>query len=655
MCGISGVWNSQQLELSSLIQKMNQSLTHRGPNSNGQWISETDNLGFGHTRLAIIDTSENGNQPMHSSSHRFVIVFNGEIYNHLDLREEINLISKSSVWNSHSDTETILASLEIWGVKKTLEKLLGMFAMAIWDNSSKKLYLARDRAGEKPLYYFQSNGIVCFASEPKAFFSIPYFSYMTSINSAAVEEYIKYSYVPDSIGIFESMKKVEPGTFLSFDDVFKEPSKELYWSFENLISASKKIKYKQPINIYERELEDILSNVIRSQMLSDVPIGCFLSGGIDSSLVTLLMQRNSSRPIQTFSIGFKESRFNESQYAAEISNYLDTNHTEFIVKEEDIIRVIPNLPMIYDEPFADSSQLPTILLSKLARDQVTVALTGDGGDEVFGGYNRHIFGPKLWKLLAITPSWLKVALAKSMSLLNIVRYQDKKFANNLIRKIGLPITFIERLAVMQRALEEAKNFQELHLILASAFSNPQDFINLSNFNFHVVDFDYIFKNSELSYAEQMMAFDTVSYLRGDILVKVDRASMHSSLETRAPFLDKRIIEYSWQIPIEYKIDGKSGKKILRNILNKHIPKALTDRPKQGFSIPINQWLRGELFDWANQLLSEERLNEYKLVNADSAQKLWQEHNSLNANHGQQLWTILMLQSWFEHYSASLTT
>ncbi len=651
MCGISGIWNSRKLELSNLIQEMNKSLAHRGPDSHGQWLNDDCNIGFGHTRLAIIDTSKNGSQPMHSSSDRFVIVFNGEIYNHLDLREEINSITKSVIWKGFSDTETILASLEVWGVKNTLEKLCGMFAMAIWDDRKKKLYLARDRAGEKPLYYFQSNGLVCFASEPKAFFSIPHFSEIISIDPSALAGYIKYSYVPDSIGIFRSMEKVQPGTITCFDDVFKKPKTEFYWSFKNLISASRKINNKKTLN-YEEDCENILSKVIRSQMLSDVPIGSFLSGGIDSSLVTMLMQRNASRPIKTFSIGFKESRFNESEYAADISNFLETEHTEFIVKEEDILEIVPSLASIYDEPFADSSQLPTILLSKLARDQVTVALTGDGGDEVFGGYNRHIFGPKLWKLLVFMPSWIKVALAKAISLSNIIRHQDQKFVNNLIRMTGLPITFIERIAVMQRALEEAENFQELHLVLASAFSNPQDYINFSNLNFQTDDFGYIFQNSELSHAEQMMAFDTVSYLRGDILVKVDRASMHSSLETRAPFLDKRIIEYSWQMPIKHKIDGKMGKKILRKILNKHIPQSLTDRPKQGFSIPINKWLRGELFEWADKLLCEEKLIEHKLINSQSVQKLWHEHNSLKANHGQQLWTILMLQSWLEHHAST---
>lgn len=653
MCGLSGVWNTQNIDLDTLMPMMNESLHHRGPDSQNFWVGENHTLALGHTRLAIMDTSENGSQPMRSFSDRYVIVFNGEIYNHLEIRNELQHINQSISWKSHSDTETILTSVELWGIKKTLEKICGMFAFALWDSKEKKLYLARDRAGEKPLYYFQSNGLILFASEPKAFFKLHNFSDLTSFNESSIAEFLKYSYVPDSVSIFKSMSKVEPGTFISFDSVISDPDVSSYWSFKELISNKSIQENSQSLAFYEKKLEEVLSTVVCSQMLSDVPIGSFLSGGIDSSLVTMLMQRNSSRPIQTFSIGFNEDRFNESKYAAEISEFLSTNHTEFIVSESDILDIIPNLAKIYDEPFADSSQLPTILLSKLARKKVTVALTGDGGDEIFGGYNRHIFGPKLWRVLSLCPSWTKLLLAKIITISNVTKFHDKKFVNKLIKKIGLPITIIERISVIKRALEEAKTFQDLHLVLASAFSHPNDLIKLANHESCFTDFSFIFKNNSLSDSEKMMAFDTVSYLRGDILVKVDRASMHSSLETRAPFLDKRVIEFSWQIPIEHKIDGRIGKKILRNILDKNIPQTLTNRPKQGFSIPLDKWLRGELFDWANQLLSEKKLNEFRTLNVKPIQRLWNEHNSLKANHGQQLWTILMLQSWLEHRNGML--
>ena len=654
MCGFSGVWNTNQLDLDNIIPSMNESLIHRGPDMQNFWISEDKTLGLGHTRLAIIDISDNGSQPMHSFSYRYTVVFNGEIYNHLDLRQELASEHPSILWKGHSDTETLLTSIEFWGVKIAITKLCGMFSIAIWDSQDQKLYLARDRVGEKPLYYFQSDGLLLFASEPKAFLRIPHFNKLLSIDQRAVSEFLKFSYVPDSISIFNSMKKVEPGSIISFSDVHSEPRKYDYWSFNQVISNDDRLINKKSALSYEQELEDILSSVIHSQMLSDVAIGSFLSGGIDSSMVTMLMQRNSTRPIQTFSIGFKEARFNESEYAADIANFLKTDHTEFIVSESDIIEIIPNLPKIYDEPFADSSQLPTILLSKLAKEKVTVALTGDGGDEIFGGYNRHAFGPQLWKILSFFPAWMKAMISKTISLLDIIKYQDSKFTNRLIEKIGLPITLLERVAVIQRALEEARTFQDLHLILASAFSNPNDLLKLRNHEFFRGEYDFIFQNSNLSHSEQMMAFDTITYLPGDILVKVDRASMHSSLETRAPFLDKRVIEYSWKIPIEYKIEGRTGKKILRNILDKNIPKELTDRPKQGFSIPIDKWLRGELFDWADRLLSEEKLNELNILNFQSIHKLWQEHNLLKANHGQQLWTILMLQSWLEHHNGKIS-
>ena len=650
MCGISGVWNTNQLDLDKILPSMNESLIHRGPDMQSFWISADSTLGLGHTRLAIIDTSDNGSQPMHSFSGRYTVVFNGEIYNHLDLRKELELKNPSILWKGHSDTETLLTSIEFWGIETSITKLCGMFSMAIWDSQDQILYLARDRVGEKPLYYFQSDGLLIFASEPKAFFRIPQINELLSIDQGAVSEFLKFSYVPDSMSIYDSMKKVEPGSVISFSNIYSTPKKYDYWSFNQVISNDDRLTNKKSSLFYEQELEEILSSVVHSQMLSDVEIGSFLSGGIDSSMVTMLMQRNSTRPIQTFSIGFKEARFNESEYAADIANFLKTDHTEFIVSESDILEIIPNLAKIYDEPFADSSQLPTILLSKLAKEKVTVALTGDGGDEIFGGYNRHTFGPKLWKILLFFPAWMRAMISRTISLIDIIKYQDSKFANMLITKIGLPITLLERVAVIQRALEEANTFHDLHVILASAFSDTNGLLALRTHAFFRGDYDFIFQNSKLSYAEQMMAFDTITYLPGDILVKVDRASMHSSLETRAPFLDKRVIECSWNIPIEHKIAGRTGKKILRNILDKNIPKKLTDRPKQGFSIPIDKWLRGELFNWADCLLSEEKLNELNILNFQSIHKLWQDHILLKANHGQQLWTILMLQSWLEHHN-----
>ena len=629
---------------------MNLSLHHRGPDDTNYWISPDQMLAFGHNRLAIIDTSENGSQPMLSHSKRYVIVFNGEIYNHLELRKELELVNHSLSWRGHSDTETILAGFEIWGIQKTISKMFGMFAMAIWDHQNKILSLTRDRIGEKPLYYFQSNDLLTFASEPKAFFNVEDFKSQTAIDQGAIYEFLKFSYVPDSSSIFQSVHKVKPGTILSFGNIHSTPEEFCYWSMSEVISTKKRDTNHNSQSFYEEGLESTLSSVIQSQMISDVPIGSFLSGGIDSTLITLLMQKSSSIPVQTFSIGFKEARFNESEYAADIAHFLKTNHTEFIVDEMDILNIIPSLPEIYDEPFADSSQLPTILLSKLAKENVTVALTGDGGDEVFGGYNRHIFGPKLWKLLSFFSPRVKIILSRMISFLNVVKYQDTALIKSLIQKIGLPITFLERIAVLQRGLEEAKNFQELHLILASAFSDPADLIRFNNSKIMQLNYPYIFDNVDLSYAEKMMAYDTVSYLPGDILVKVDRASMHSSLETRAPFLDKRVIEYGWDIPIQYKIENKTGKKILRNILDKYIPQELTNRPKQGFSIPIDKWLRGDLYDWADQLLSTDMLNEFQTLNVKPIKKLWSEHSSLKANHGQQLWTILMLQSWLEHYN-----
>jgi asparagine synthase (glutamine-hydrolysing) len=648
MCGISGIWSTDSLDRTNEIALMNNALKHRGPDGNGQWHDSERNIFFGHTRLSILDVSDNGMQPMLSSSSRYVMVFNGEIYNHLEIRDEISRNDIDFKWKGTSDTETILAAIDLWGPYQTCKKLLGMFAIALWDKSDQKLYLARDRVGEKPLYYFQSGSLFSFSSEPKAFSEVDGFK--KNINLKSLSSFVKFSYVPDSCSIYDSVYKVQPGSIIMFSNPTAKPSLEYFWSLESVIIDNTLVRKSELIkNNYanvESETEKILSDVVSSQMISDVPIGSFLSGGIDSTLITMLMQRNSSQRVKTFSIGFKESRFNEAKYAMDIANFLDTEHTEFIVSESDVLELIPNLANVYDEPFADSSQLPTIILSMLSRKDVTVALTGDGGDEVFGGYNRHLFGPNLWRKIEAIPSPIKPIVASALSILKFIESKNETVARKILSSLGLPITFIERLFILQESIKYARSLKDLHIIIASAFIQPNEITQHTVSTLEKASYK-IFQTSALEHSEQMMAFDTLSYLPGDILVKVDRASMHSSLETRAPFLDARVIEHSWKLPLKYKIHNKVGKKILRNILAKHLPASLIDRPKQGFSIPIDSWLRGELKEWAGNILLPEKTNYIGFFKSDIIEAMWKDHLNKKKNYGQQLWTIITAHLWYE--------
>jgi len=648
MCGISGIWSAKRIDLSSQIHSMNIELKHRGPDQNSQWHNFEEGIFLGHTRLSILDITDNGNQPMLSKSGRYTLVFNGEIYNHLEIREEIISHDQSISWRSTSDTETILSAVERWGFHTTCKKLIGMFAIALWDDLEKKLYLARDRIGEKPLYYYRSQSIFAFASEIKALNHVP--GFQKKVNQEALSSFIKFSYVPDSDSIYESVCKVEPGSILVISDVEQAPELTYFWSLDSVLNKNltkRKSKFlKEEYLDLELETEKVLSEVVSSQMISDVPIGSFLSGGIDSSLITMLMQRNSSQPVKSFSIGFEESRFNESEYAAEIANFLGTDHKEFIVSESDALELIPNLADIYDEPFADSSQLPTILLSRLAKKDVTVALTGDGGDEIFGGYNRHLFGPNLWSKISAIPTFIRPIISSGLHLLRFLESKNEVFARDMFVRLGLPITLMERLYILQETIKHATSLKDLHLIVASAFVRPNEITSYNSSILEIVA-SRIFEIESLNSPEKMMAFDTLTYLPGDILVKVDRASMHSSLETRAPFLDTRIIEHSWKIPIMYKVDKKEGKKILKNILEKHIPKTLIDRPKQGFSIPIDKWIRGDLRDWASSMLSYEKTHHIGIFKPDVVDAILQDHLAGKKNFGQQLWTMLMTHMWFD--------
>src|SRR3989338_5588982 len=629
MCGISGIWsqkNSQE-NLRTRLRQATDSIAHRGPDNEGHWFDETCGLGLGHRRLSILDLSHHGFQPMFSPSKRYVIVFNGEIYNHLSLREELLQVN----WQGTSDTETVLAAFEAWGIKNTLQKLYGMFAFALFDREKRALILGRDRMGEKPLYYGFKEGEFLFASELKPLFSMTLSPF--TLNQEALFAYFRYTYVPTPGSILEGIYKLKPGHILTLrEEDFKkkrEPESEAYWELpkatDNQISLQDN----------KQTLEILLKSVVQDQMLSDVPLGVFLSGGIDSSLIVSIMQSVSQRPIKTFSIGFYRKEFNEAPYAKAVAKHLKTDHTELYITEKDAQNVIPTLSQIYDEPFSDSSQIPTFLVSQLAQEHVTVSLSGDGGDELFGGYDRYILAGKFYKRINPLPQALKGALSFGLrslpsSLLNSIGYHVPKCPQQLGDKLY-------RASQMLRSTPEA--FYER---MMWAWASPP----------MIVSHETISQLPEQSLSYEtfwtgMMQADLHHYLPDDILAKVDRAAMATSLETRVPFLDPRIVEFSQALPFSQKFYKQKGKHILRDILYSYVPQKLVDRPKRGFGVPIAEWMRGALLEWGADLLSD--LTDHPYLDTSMIWKTWDAHQLQKTNATTQLWSTLMYLSWYKTY------
>jgi len=649
MCGITGIWSEEQIDIDKLLLKlssMTESLDHRGPDDEGQWSDQLLNLGLGHKRLSILDLSPLGRQPMESISGRYVLVYNGEIYNHKEIRLDLEKENKTIIWKGSSDTETLLSAIENWGLEGALNKSNGMFALALWDKEKRRLSLARDRMGEKPLYYKLDKSGLSFASEIKAL-RIDQKNHL-KLNLCSTAEYLKYCYIPDHSSIYKNINKVSPGSIVTFSSPSAAPETHNFWSLKKVIKKTMEKRNARTHSSLEEEslkLEGLLLEVIADQMISDVPLGSFLSGGIDSSLVTALMQNISSLPIKTFSIGFKESAYNESQDAREVASHLKTDHQEFLITEEEALEVIKELPKIYDEPFADSSQIPTLLLCRHARKEVTVALTGDGGDEVFGGYNRYLFAPKAWSFVSKLPTVVRKKINILSNFMHFLGGSENSILRTIIGFIDLPGSTLDRIRKLGSTLSASKNFEDIYYGLVKTSNDPQVLLNFetdpvnSMSNSKFID--------SLSSHEWMMALDSVSYLPGDILVKVDRASMSTSLETRAPFLDHRVIEAAWKMDSKYRVNNLKGKVILRNILNRHVPSQLVERPKQGFAIPLDRWLRGELKGWAENILSTSKLLEFGIFNAEEVRGLWKNHLSGSKNFGQELWVILMFQCWLE--------
>jgi asparagine synthase (glutamine-hydrolysing) len=629
MCGLVGFLQPcgfEASEFGSLIKNMQDCLVHRGPDDSGRWIDPDAGIALGHTRLSIIELSPAGSQPMVSASGRFVIVFNGEIYNHLEIRKNILELSKKR-WRGGSDTETLLEAIECWGFEKALRATVGMFALALWDREKRVLLLARDRMGEKPLYYGWQSGTLLFGSELKALRIHP--NFQNEIDKSVLPAYFRHGYIPAPWSIWKGIRKLQPGTWISFSikNINELPKPTTYWSLTDVVLRGQSNTYRGTETDSIDELELLLKGSISGQCRADVPLGAFLSGGIDSSTVVALMQAQSPRAIKTFTIGFDESGYNEANYAKAIARHLGTDHTELYVTSEQAQKVIPFLPQIYDEPFGDSSGIPTYLVSQLAKKQVTVSLSGDAGDELFGGYGRYS-NLQLWKMrTSMIPKVLRPTLANAIRLFpNLGNTRNQ-------RRLSLLSSFIE-----------AKHPSALYQPLTSQWLPSDGLLQ------HQEQAPYWFTGEALDldlneHADHALLADMMTYLPDDILVKMDRSAMAVSLETRVPLLDHRIVEWSWTLPQNLKLRGRHDKWVLRQLLYRYVPKNLIDRPKMGFGVPIGVWLRGPLREWANDLLDPILIKQEGLLNSEPIHKKWREHLSGSNRWEYHLWHVLMFQAW----------
>lgn len=689
MCGLTGFLTAFSIiGMEHAFEQMIAAITHRGPDDVGSFIESGAGLALGHRRLAIIDLSAAGHQPMNSVSGRYVMVYNGEVYNHLEIRAELDTLRRDAIsrsdpcirekeagagmedivgaaWRGHSDTETLLAAFEYWGVEPTLKRCVGMFAIALWDRQTRSLTLVRDRFGEKPLYYgWVGHGpqrAFVFGSELKALEAYPGFD--APVCRKALAQYLRFLYVPAPHSIFEGIYKLEPGCLLTVQgtpptDAPLHPMRpgqehgsvtmRCWWSLAEAVEAS---AHRSIDNDAEalRCLEDALLESVSLQSLADVPLGAFLSGGVDSSTIVALMQRQSSRPVKTFTIGFDEAGYDESSHALAVAQHLGTEHHEIRVCAKMAQDVIPRLPHLYDEPFADSSQIPTYLVCKAARQHVTVALSGDGADELFGGYNRHVWGPAIWRNFGALPYTMREGFSAALN------WVPAAAANALSRHLGV-VRAGEKARKLGRALHGTRSAADLYRNLVSEWQDPASLVldlEGSRLMAPTIPQHSAVPAAASSTALQMMYLDSISYLPDDILCKVDRAAMGVSLETRVPFLDHRVAELSWRLPLRMKIRGNRGKWILRELLYKYVPRELVERPKAGFAVPVGAWLRGPLRDWAEYHLSDSKIRDEGFFDPLPIRKLWMSHLSGRSDHTASLWAVLIFQSWLDHHRPKL--
>lgn len=643
MCGVVGFWLGRALSQAPLevLGRMTKAVSHRGPDDAGLWFDSTTGVGLGHRRLSVIDLSPLGHQPMESASGRCIISFNGEIYNHGTLRA--GLEARGIGFRGYSDTEVLVTLIEQEGVAQALRQAVGMFALAVWDRESRILSLARDRFGEKPLYYGQVSGGLAFGSELKAIRAHP--GWAGLIDRAALTLFMRHNYVPAPHSIYEGIRKVEPGTIVSFaGPTHTTPTIVKYWSARVAAEAGFANQARLGATEAVDELDHLLRESVRGQMISDVPLGAFLSGGIDSSLIVALMQAESGRPVQTFTIGFREATYNEAPFARVVAERLGTAHTELYVTPTEALAVVPKLPTLYDEPFADSSQVPTFLVAQMARSHVTVSLSGDGGDELFGGYWRYFLGARLWQRIRSIPQVARRVASAGLRWLSprvwdgvlgpAFRIAPKRF------RVSFPGDRIHKLAGILASPTAEQLYHDLNshwrspaVVVVGGLEPPTVFTDPTQLA--AVD----------GMVPRMMYLDSVSYLPDDLLVKVDRASMGVGLETRSPYLDHRLYEFAWTLPLEYKVRDGTGKWLLRQLLSRYLPPSLFERPKMGFGVPLEHWLRGPLRDWANDLLAPDRLRREGYLRPEPIQALWREHLSGRRNWQYLLWDALMFEAW----------
>lgn len=649
MCGWAGILDRNApigAELQAQIKRMTDTLEHRGPDDEGTWCDAPAGIALGFRRLAIVDLSPHGHQPMVSASGRYVMVFNGEVYNYAELRRELE--PRGYRFRGHSDTEVMLAAIEEWGLLAAVQRFVGMFAIALWDRAERRLALVRDRLGIKPIYYGWMGTTLLFGSELKALRAHP--SFKVAVDRGALSLFMRHNYVPSPHSIYAGVRQLPPGCMLELRAGVEHPTPVAYWSAKEVAERGT----AQPLDLPDAEaieqLDALLRQAIGLRMVADVPLGAFLSGGIDSSTVVALMQAQSAQPVRTFSIGFEEADYDEAGYARAVARQLGTDHTELYVTPAEAQAVIPSLPHMYDEPFADSSQIPTYLVSKLARQSVTVSLSGDGGDELFEGYSSYYIGDALWRKLRWLPIWSRTGLARGITAVPTAAY-DRSFGwlAPHIPHLGAGAQMGDKMYKLAELLQMRRP-EELHQRIGSHWTPPAAVV-LGGYEPATVFTDPVALAALPSFVERSMYMDTVSYLPGDILTKVDRASMAVSLEARVPLLDHRVVEFAWRLPLTMKYrDGKS-KWILRQVLYRYVPPALVERPKMGFGVPIGEWLRGPLRAWAEALLDERRLRDEGFFNPAPIRTKWAEHLSGARDWKFYLWDVLMFQAWWEHWGS----
>jgi len=647
MCGIAGIFEPRKNQPAATLRlqaaAMADALQHRGPDDRGNWAAVDGGVALAFQRLSILDLTQAGHQPMTSRSGRFTIVFNGEIYNVEQLREELLAEDSGLRFRGHSDTEVMLAAFEAWGVEKSLQKFNGMFAFAVWDAETRSLQLARDRMGEKPLYYGWFGGTLLFGSELKALRRHPAFD--GEVDRGALTLLLRYNCIPAPYTIHSRVRKLGPATLLTVRGESDSVEKQ-YWSLRDVYEQAADQPFCGTDDEAADALEELLRDAVKLRMISDVPLGAFLSGGIDSSTVVAFMQLASSQPVNTFTIGVTESSFDEAHDARAVAAHLGTNHTELYVTPAEVQAVIPKLAEIYDEPFADSSQLPTYLVSTLARKYVTVALSGDGGDEIFGGYNRYVWLQRTWTATGWIPRVMRRGSAKLMGSVSVGTWDSLyKTASPLLPeafKHRLPGEKVHKLA----GVLDAADPRAMYLGLTSHWNEP-DSVVVGGSEPPSMTRNGATPGTSAGLVEEMMYLDAMGYLPDDILVKVDRASMAVGLEARVPMLDHRVVEFACRLPLAMKIRDGRGKWILRQVLYRHVPAQMVERPKMGFGIPLHDWLRGPLREWAEVLLDASRLRKEGFIDPTAVQQKWAEHLSGQRDWGHHLWDVLMFQAWLE--------